>query len=85
MLGEAEDSGKVAIHFVPGRHDGDYRCISQKWGYKVYLPAHVSVTHFDFCQRTTIPASRIELRGHMMVFDYRGLKIDPARSYRDVR
>lgn len=86
FIGHGEDAGRVGIKRAIEWSDGDYRSIPRTHGaHRIYLSSHTSVTHFAFCPRTTIPASRIELRGDMLVFDYRGLKVDPHRSYRDDR
>jgi hypothetical protein len=75
FVGRDDDAGRVGIKKAVDYSDGDYRCLSHIGGaYRVYLTAQTSVAHFDICPRTSIPASRIELRGQMLVFAYSGLR-----------
>lgn len=74
FIGKGEDAGRVGIKNA-GVGEGDFRCLAHNWGaHRVYLTSQVSVEHFTFAPRTTIPASQIEVRGQMLVFAYSGLK-----------
>lgn len=74
FIGCGSDVGRVGIKNA-GVRSGDYRCIPHGWGtYRVYLPAHTSMQHFSFCQRTTIPMEEVELRKNMVIFNCPGAR-----------
>lgn len=72
LLGRGVDQRKCAIRFVSGR-DWDYRVQRHPHGFKVHLPSHISVAHFNFCPRTAIAPDAIEIVGDLVVFAYEGL------------